>query len=587
MTILLTALARHLSPHRALLTGVASCALAGLLVACNTRPPLPQLPPAYTPVRSATPPPQPAPQAAPQALAPAAPKPATVTAAPAAASPVTATPVTVTPALAPAATAPTSRSTTTVANSLDAAVQTAALALLAQAQLPAGAALEVVIDPLVDSATGAQTVATQQVATRLAPVLAAHKPVLRLQAFSPEAVQRQPLLLLGTLTAMNPVRSAGADGSAPTTRSTTPANAQTVVRVCLALVNLKTGLLLAKTLAFADAATVDSSLTALDRDAPAWVSDAATQAYVRSCQGARVGDALHPDYAGRLGVAALLAQAGDDYAAGRYAAAQAKYQAALALPGGEQLRTHMGLYLSHTRLGNQGAAALALGQVVDTGLDQQRLGLRLMFRPGTPAWDNRAVEQRGNVGGGNGSDSSGGRAATATTPATATATATASPTDTLKQRVEQHRQQKAAALVALAQRSAPGGTAGGTSGGTAGGTASGAAKPSSPVTVTSTRLLGVDEPPPWLAVVAQRAAQRQSCIELAGHTGTGAPEPINERLSLLRAEAVMRELARLAPALEPRMLASGQGSRLAPVGSGRNDSSDALDRRVELMVLGC
>jgi outer membrane protein OmpA-like peptidoglycan-associated protein len=90
-----------------------------------------------------------------------------------------------------------------------------------------------------------------------------------------------------------------------------------------------------------------------------------------------------------------------------------------------------------------------------------------------------------------------------------------------------------------------------------------------------------------LAVVAQRAAQRLSCLELAGHTGTGAPEPINERLSLLRAEAVMRELARLAPALEQRMLASGQGSRQAVVGSGRNDSSDALDRRVELMVLGC
>jgi outer membrane protein OmpA-like peptidoglycan-associated protein len=401
-------------------------------------------------------------------------------------------------------------------------------------------------------------------------LFASQKPALQQLAFSPEAVQRQPLLLLGTLTAMNPVRNS-LDTTAPASRSVAAPHAQTVVRLCLALVNLKTGLLLAKTLAFADANTVDSTLAELDRDAPAWVPDAATQGYVRSCQGARVGDALHPDYAGRVGVAALLAQATDDYAAGRYAGAQAKYQAALALPGGEQLRTHMGLYLGHTRLGNLGAAAMALGQVVDVGLDQQRLGLRLMFRPGTPAWDNRSVEQRSS-------------------PATAVAAVSAGSTgsknsaaDTLKQRVEQHRSQKAAALVALAQSSAPHVKNESKNDATPAATA----KPAATNTNLTTGLLGPDEAPPWLAVVAQRAAQRLSCLELAGHTGTGAPEPINERLSLLRAEAVMRELARLAPALEQRMLASGQGSRQAVVGSGRNDSSDALDRRVELMVLGC
>ena len=92
--------------------------------------------------------------------------------------------------------------------------------------------------------------------------------------------------------------------------------------------------------------------------------------------------------------------------------------------------------------------------------------------------------------------------------------------------------------------------------------------------------------PLWLDRIAARAASRSTCLEIVGHTSLTGPEPLNERLSLLRAETVKRQLQALAPALGSRMIAHGVGSRETLVGNGRDDLSDALDRRVEFKVLG-
>jgi outer membrane protein OmpA-like peptidoglycan-associated protein len=62
---------------------------------------------------------------------------------------------------------------------------------------------------------------------------------------------------------------------------------------------------------------------------------------------------------------------------------------------------------------------------------------------------------------------------------------------------------------------------------------------------------------------------------------------LNERLSLLRAETIKSRLAQAAPGLDKRMIANGLGSRQTMVGNGRDDASDALDRRVEFKVIGC
>ena len=91
----------------------------------------------------------------------------------------------------------------------------------------------------------------------------------------------------------------------------------------------------------------------------------------------------------------------------------------------------------------------------------------------------------------------------------------------------------------------------------------------------------------WLTEIAARAAKRDVCMDVVGHTSATGAEPINERLSLQRAETVKREIAQRAPKLQKNMTSAGAGSREMLVGSGRDDLSDALDRRVEFKVRGC
>ncbi|MFZ1415712.1 MAG: hypothetical protein WAS73_14205, partial [Defluviicoccus sp.] len=91
----------------------------------------------------------------------------------------------------------------------------------------------------------------------------------------------------------------------------------------------------------------------------------------------------------------------------------------------------------------------------------------------------------------------------------------------------------------------------------------------------------------WLQEIAARGAQAGSCLEITGHTSPTGPEPLNERLSLLRAEVIKKRLEAGAPTLAGRTIANGVGSREALVGNGRDDQTDALDRRVEFKVIGC
>jgi outer membrane protein OmpA-like peptidoglycan-associated protein len=89
----------------------------------------------------------------------------------------------------------------------------------------------------------------------------------------------------------------------------------------------------------------------------------------------------------------------------------------------------------------------------------------------------------------------------------------------------------------------------------------------------------------WLRDIAQEADKRKSCLEVTGHTSATGTAAINERLSLLRAEYIRVRLAQDAPALGPRMIANGVGSRENLVGTGVDNESDALDRRVEFKVI--
>ena len=93
--------------------------------------------------------------------------------------------------------------------------------------------------------------------------------------------------------------------------------------------------------------------------------------------------------------------------------------------------------------------------------------------------------------------------------------------------------------------------------------------------------------PLWLKQISQRASQTSACLEVVGHTSRTGPEPINERLSVLRAQYIKQRLASAAPGLDNRTIATGVGSRENLVGTGADDASDALDRRVEFKVINC
>jgi outer membrane protein OmpA-like peptidoglycan-associated protein len=362
----------------------------------------------------------------------------------------------------------------------DNAVLSAATALFKNAKLPAEgmpaqARYAVVIDPLIDGMTGAQSVTTQAMGIRLATMMRDQYPQYEVKAFSAANVAKSPLVLIGTFTGVNAERKT--------------AGPREAYRICLALADLRSGKLVSKGLAFATPDGVDPTPLAFFRDAPAWSEDPATEGYIKTCQGTKAGDPINPLYLDRILAASLVSEAINAYDSGRYQEALELYNNALSTPAGDQFRVHNGIYLANWKLGRRLQAEAAFAKIVDYGLTHRRLAVKFLFRPGSTSF------------------------------------------------------------------------------------------------VADPKLSGPY--PIWLRSIARRTTGTNNCLEITGHTSPTGPEPLNERLSLLRAEYVKSRLEGAVPALAKRMIANGVGSRQTMVGTGRDDASDALDRRVEFKVIGC
>lgn len=89
----------------------------------------------------------------------------------------------------------------------------------------------------------------------------------------------------------------------------------------------------------------------------------------------------------------------------------------------------------------------------------------------------------------------------------------------------------------------------------------------------------------WLQQIATRAVQNSACLQVTGNTSKSGSPALNERLSLLRAEYVKGRLETADPALGGHVIANGAGSAATLIGTGADDLSDALDRRVEFKVI--
>lgn len=362
----------------------------------------------------------------------------------------------------------------------DEAVLKAANDLFTKAQLPSAgsessAKYTLVIDPLIDGLTGFQSIATQSIQTQIEQLAGEKYPQFQVQPFSKSSVAASPVVLVGTFTPIN------SEGKTEGTRE--------AYRICLALADLKSGKIVGKGVARAQMQGVNATPTRYFQDSPTWAKDPATEGYIKTCQGTKIGDPVNPVYIERIKVAALLSEATKAYDAGQYRQALALYTEALQTPGGDQLRAYNGAYLAHWKLGQRNDAAQSFGKIVDYGLANQRLAVKFLFKPGSTAF-----------------------------------------------------------------------------------------LPNAQVTGPY---------PIWLKQIAVRTAQSSACLEISGHTSRTGLEPRNERLSLRRAEYIKQRLESQEPELSKRTLAVGKGSRENLVGTGKDDASDALDRRVVFQVIGC
>lgn len=250
------------------------------------------------------------------------------------------------------------------------AIVVAVKGLFAKAQLPPGTdPLMLVIDPLIDGQSGTQSSATRFVEKKLIEYIRREQPRFDVQPFTSESVTKLPVVLIGTLTAVNMEKKA--DG---------PKDA---FRVCLALADLRTGTVIAKGVGFADPQGIDPSPTQFFDDSPVWTRDQAINGYVKTCQASKLGGPIEKDYLDRIAAAALLSDAIAAYDNRRYKRALELYQLALQAPGGDQLRALNGIYLANWRLSRPKEMRAAFAKVVDHGLSGEQLAVLFLFRPGS------------------------------------------------------------------------------------------------------------------------------------------------------------------------------------------------------------
>jgi outer membrane protein OmpA-like peptidoglycan-associated protein len=344
----------------------------------------------------------------------------------------------------------------------------------ASANVPAGSPRQVVvIDPLVNGVTGEQSVATQQIQQRIVALAKAKYPQFDIQPFTAAAVAKGPDVMVGTFTPVN------AQGQT--------AGAREAYRFCLVMVNLSAGKAIAKGVARARPEGVNSTPIGFFRDSPAWINDASIKSYIDTCQATKVGDPINQTYVNGIVTASIVSEAIDAYDANRYAQALELYATAEKTPFGKQLRVYNGLYLTNWKLGHREQAAEAFGGVVEYGLKNNSLGVKILFRPGSTAL---ADDPR-----------------------------LASPYDM------------------------------------------------------------------WLHEIAVHSASGKACLQVTGNSSPSGSAAINEQLSQLRADYVKGRLETELPAMRGHVIATGVGAKNTMIGTGADDLSDALDRRVEFKVL--
>jgi outer membrane protein OmpA-like peptidoglycan-associated protein len=327
-----------------------------------------------------------------------------------------------------------------------------------------------VIDPMLDAASGQQTHVTRQLEQRVSDRLRSQHPQFEPMPFQAANLARAQYLLVGTM-----ARQPGSARNRP-------------FMINLALVELSTRQVLAQASVLARDEGLDTTPTPYYQDSPVVVKDQVVDGYIRTAQSAP-GQPADAYYLERIAAAALINDATSAYNASQYNDALGLYRQAVATPAGEQLRALNGIYLSSWRLGRTAEAEQAFGRVVAFGLANRNLGVKFLFNPGsTDFWSDPKVN--------------------------------------------------------------------------------------GPYAL-------------WLRQIARQAGAAKVCMNVVGHTSRTGSEQTNDRLSQARAAVIKQKLDAEVSDLASRTRASGVGWRENLIGTGTDDVSDALDRRVEFKISEC
>ena len=225
------------------------------------------------------------------------------------------------------------------------------------------------LDPLIDASTGQQTLSSAEMGRMLAAAAKAAHPYWTLKEFTRDNLANSPLLLIGTLTAIS-----------TTDNAAVPADA---FRVCLRMVDLKTGKVVARSVERATVDSVNAEPLPVFRDSPTWHKDKTVNAYIKSCQGTQnVGDAADPAYLAKLPAAALINEAQLAYGKNRLADSLRLFKEASAVAEPDDLRVLNGLYLTSWRLGRQKDATEVFRRIAAFGIDAKQLPLKILFTTG-------------------------------------------------------------------------------------------------------------------------------------------------------------------------------------------------------------
>jgi len=223
----------------------------------------------------------------------------------------------------------------------------------------------IAVDPAIDGNTGQQTVASKALDARLLQRAAEKFTQFEVAPVNSANLAKAQFLLAGTLT---PLDAAGPN------RGT--------FRISLSLTDIKTGFIVAQSVARSRAEGVDSTPTAFYRDSPSLTKDRVVEGQIRTAE-TPAGGAADEIYLARLPMAALISEGSRLYEAGNYTEALRYYEQAAARPEGQQLRVFNGLYLTSSQLGRNDDAEKAFAKIVALGLATNSLSVKFLFRPGS------------------------------------------------------------------------------------------------------------------------------------------------------------------------------------------------------------